>query len=158
MAADGLLWMILGYFGLTVASAVFPWVNAELIVLSLPAVAPSKTALLVLLLVATAGQMTGKCFLYWASRKGNRVLKGRAGEILTKWRERLEAKPSKAVALVLVSSIVGLPPFYLMTLLAGALKMNFLTFLTAGTAGRLVRFGALVTLPQLGLSLFKGGA
>jgi len=158
MESDGLLWMILGYFGLAVASAVFPWVNAEVIVLSLPAVAPSKTALVILLLVATAGQMTGKCFLYWASRKGNRVLRGRAGEILAKWRERLEAKPSKAVALVLVSSTVGLPPFYLMTLLAGALKMNFLTFLAAGTTGRLVRFGALVTLPHLALSFFKGGA
>ena len=48
--------------------------------------------------------------------------------------------------------------FPLMTLVAGALRMNFLAYLTAGTAGRLVRFGALVTLPQLALSLFKGGA
>jgi membrane protein YqaA with SNARE-associated domain len=157
MSADGLPWMSLCYFGLAVASAVFPWVNAEVIVLSLPAVAPSKAALVVLLLVATAGQMTGKCFLYWASRKGNRVLRGRAGELLSKWRAYLETRPSRAVALVLVSSIVGLPPFYLMTILAGALKMNFLTYLTAGTAGRLVRFGALVTLPHLALSIFKGG-
>lgn len=158
MAASGLVWISLGYFGLAVASAIFPWVNAEVLVLSLPAVAPSRTALFVLLLVATAGQMTGKCVLYWAGRKGNTVLRGRAGEALTKWRQRLEARPSRAVALVLVSSVVGLPPFYLMTLVAGALKMNFLTYLTAGTAGRLVRFGALVTLPQLALTFFKGGA
>jgi membrane protein YqaA with SNARE-associated domain len=158
MAEHGLAWISLGYFGLAVASAVFPWVNAEILVLSLPAVAPSRSALFVLLLVATAGQMTGKCVLYWAGRKGNTVLRGRAGEALTKWRQRLEARPSRAVALVLVSSIVGLPPFYLMTLVAGALKMNFLTYLTAGTAGRLVRFGALVTLPQLALTFFKGGA
>jgi membrane protein YqaA with SNARE-associated domain len=45
-----------------------------------------------------------------------------------------------------------------MTLLAGALRMNFLTYLTAGTVGRLIRFGALVTFPQLALSFFKGGA
>lgn len=158
MAESGLPWLVLSYFGLAVASAVFPWVNAEVIVLSLPAVAPSRTALVFLVLTATAGQMTGKCFLYWAGRKGNKVLPGRAGQILTKWRDRLEARPSRAVALVLISSVVGLPPFYLMTLLAGALRMNFLVYLTAGTAGRLVRFGVLVTLPQLALSLFKGGA
>jgi membrane protein YqaA with SNARE-associated domain len=158
MAESGLPWLVLSYFGLAVASAVFPWVNAEVIVLSLPAVAPSRAALVLLVLIATAGQMTGKCFLYWAGRKGNKVLPGRAGQILTKWRDRLEARPSKAVALVLISSVVGLPPFYLMTLLAGALRMNFLVYLTAGTAGRLVRFGVLVTLPQLALSLFKGGA
>jgi membrane protein YqaA with SNARE-associated domain len=158
MAESGLPWLVLSYFGLAVASAVFPWVNAEVIVLSLPAVAPSRAALILLVLIATAGQMTGKCFLYWAGRKGNKVLPGRAGQILTKWRHRLEARPSRAVALVLISSVVGLPPFYLMTLLAGALRMNFLVYLTAGTAGRLVRFGVLVTLPQLALSLFKGGA
>ena len=158
MIEGGLPWMILTYFALAVASAVFPGVNAELIVLSLPAVAPSKAALLVLLLVATAGQMTGKCFLYWAGRKGNRVLPDRAAKALARWRERLEARPTRAVVLVLVSSIVGLPPFYIMTLLAGALRMNFLVYLTAGTAGRLVRFGALVLLPQLALSFLKGGA
>ena len=42
MAAGGLPWISWCYFGLAVASAVFPWVNAEVIVLSLPAVAPSK--------------------------------------------------------------------------------------------------------------------
>jgi membrane protein YqaA with SNARE-associated domain len=158
MVESGLPWMVLSYFGLAVASAVFPWVNAEVIILSLPAMAPSKPALLLLLLVATAGHMTGKCFLYWAGRKGDRVLTGRAGKALTKWRERLETKPSKAVALVLISSVVGLPPFFLMTILAGALRMNFVVYLTAGTMGRLVRFGAVVMLPQLVLTLFKGGA
>jgi membrane protein YqaA with SNARE-associated domain len=156
MFESGLPWMILSYFGLAVTSAVCPWVNAEVIVLSIPAVAPSKAALVLLVLTATAGQMTGKCLLYWAGRKGNRVLPGRAGKALTTWRDRLEARPAKAVALVLISSVVGLPPFYLMTLLAGALRMNFLVYLTAGTTGRLVRFGVLVMLPQLALSFLKG--
>ena len=158
LASMGLAQISLWCFGLTVASAVFPWVNAELIVLSLPALARSKSALLVLVLVATAGQMTGKCVLYCAGRKGNRVLPGRAGQTLSKWRQHLEARPSMAAVLVLVSSITGLPPFYVMTLLAGALKMNFLLYLTMGTAGRLLRFGFLVTLPQVVLSLFRGGA
>jgi membrane protein YqaA with SNARE-associated domain len=158
LASMGLGQISLWCFGLTVASAVFPWVNAEIIVLSLPALASSKTALLVLVLVATGGQMTGKCALYWAGRKGNRVLQGRPGTALSKWRERLEARPSKAAALVLVSSVAGLPPFYVMTLLAGALKMNFLLYLTMGTTGRLLRFGFLVTLPHLALSLFRGAA
>lgn len=157
LASMGLTQTSLWCFGLTVASALFPWVNAEVIVLSLPAVATSKTALLVLVLVATAGQMTGKCALYWAGRKGNRALPGRVEKTLGRWRERLEARPSKAAALVLVSSVIGLPPFYAMTLLAGALKMNFPLYLTIGTAGRLLRFGALVTLPQFAFSLFQGG-
>lgn len=156
-ASMGLMQISLWCFGLTVASAVFPWVNAEIIVLSLPALATSKTALLVLLLVATAGQMTGKCALYWAGRTGNRALPGRAGRTLLKWRERLEARPSRAAALVLVSSVTGLPPFYVMTLLAGAMKMKFPLYIVMGTTGRLLRFGALVTLPHFALSLFRAG-
>jgi len=151
----GLGWIGLSYFGLTVASALFPWVNAEIIVLSIPAVAPSKAELLFLVLIATTGQMSGKCLLYWASRKGNRALPDRAADVLSKWSARLEARPRKAVALVLVSSIVGLPPFYLVTLVAGALRMNFRSYLIAGTVGRLIRFGALVTLPQVALSFLK---
>jgi membrane protein YqaA with SNARE-associated domain len=153
---NGFLWMMLSYFGLTVASAVFPWVNAEVIVLSMPAVAPSRVALVILVLIATAGQMTGKCFLYWAGRKGNKALRGRAGRFLEKQRERLAARPVKAVVLVLVSSVIGLPPFYVMTLVAGALRMNFAVYLTAGTTGRLVRFSALVVLPQLAMGWLRG--
>lgn len=144
-------------FGLTVASAIFPWINAEIIVLALPSVAANKMTLFLLVLVATAGQMTGKCVVYWLGRRGNRVLSTRAGKALSKWRGRLETRPSRAAILVLFSSLVGLPPFYVITLLAGALKMNFPLYLSLGTAGRLVRFGLLVMLPQLAISSFRGG-
>jgi membrane protein YqaA with SNARE-associated domain len=140
---------------LAVASAVLPWLNAEVIVLSLPAVAPSRTALALLVVIATVGQMTGKCVVYWVGRRGNRVIPGRAGMALERMKERLAARPSKAAALVLVSSLVGLPPFFLVTFVAGAMKMNFVTFLTAGMMGRLVRFGALVMVPQLMVMWFK---
>lgn len=149
---DTCLWC----YALTVASALFPWVNAEIIVLSLPAFAPSRSALLLLILVATAGQMTGKCVLYWTGRKGENFLaRRRAGRVLQKWRERLEARPVRAVLFVALSALTGLPPFYVMSLVAGALKMNFPTYLAVGTAGRLVRFGALVTIPHLALSHFR---
>ena len=140
MADSGLPWMMLSYFGLAVASAVMPWLNAEVIVLSLPAVAPSRTALALLVVIATVGQMTGKGLVYWAGRKGNKVLPGRAGMALEKMKDRLAARPSKATALVLVSSLVGLPPFFLVTFVAGGL----------------VRFGALVMVPQLMVMWFKG--
>jgi membrane protein YqaA with SNARE-associated domain len=51
--------------------------------------------------------------------------------------------------LVFVSSLAGIPPFYVMSLVAGALRMNFMLYLATSTAGRLLRFGALVSLPQM---------
>ena len=68
MSAYGDAWMFLGCFAYTLVSAIFPWINAELLVLSLPLMASSPTELLALLLVATAGQMLGKCAVYWSGR------------------------------------------------------------------------------------------
>ena len=146
------VWLGLWCFGLTLVSAVVPWVNAEVIVLALPTVAKSPTSLLVFLLIATAGQMTGKCFVYLAGRRGSRV-SPRFESTVAKWRGKMEGHPSKSTALVLVSSITGIPPFYVVTLLAGALRMDFGRFLAAGTIGRLIRFGAVVSVPQLLLTL-----
>jgi membrane protein YqaA with SNARE-associated domain len=131
-------------FGLTTVSAVVPWVNAEVIVLSLPAIAPSRWALVGLLGVATAGQMAGKCVVYWASRKGLRAPSPALKARLDACRQRFERHAWGPGLCVLVSSITGLPPFYLTTMAAGALRVNFAVFLVAGTAGRLVRFGSLV--------------
>ncbi len=154
LASASMAWICLWCFGLTFVSAVIPWVNAEIIVLSLPAFASSRAGLLGLVLVAAAGQMTGKCVVYWVGREGGRILKPRIESAAARWRDRLAARPRKAAILVLVSSITGIPPFYLMSLVAGALRMNFAVFLAAGTAGRLVRFGALVSLPKLVLAWF----
>ena len=49
-----------------------------------------------------------------------------------------------ATTIVLTSSVVGIPPFYVTTMVAGALRMSFARWLIAGSIGRLVRFGAIV--------------
>jgi membrane protein YqaA with SNARE-associated domain len=131
-------------FALTLISAVVPWVNAEIIVLSLPATAQSRLALAALVGIATVGQMAGKCVVYRAARRGSQAPSPRVRAQLAKWQARFEAHRWAPVVLVLWSSTSGLPPFYVTTMLAGALKMNLPLFLAVGTAGRLVRFGGLI--------------
>ena len=48
------------YYGLAVVSAVIPWVNAELVMISAIPVANSPSALAALVVVVSAGQMTGQ--------------------------------------------------------------------------------------------------
>lgn len=67
------------------------------------------------------------------------------------------AASANPAALVLVSSTVGLPQFYVMSLVAGALRMNFTLFLAVGTVGRLLRFGTLVLIPQVALPWIRQG-
>lgn len=145
-------WAALTCTALAFVSAVLPWVNAELLVLSLPAVAGSNGELATLVLLATAGQMAGKCIIYWVARRAGTVPSGRLLATLERWRERAAAKPSSPVMIVAASSIVGIPPFYVMSAVAGALRVNFWSFFVAGTCGRLIRFSTLAYLPHALLS------
>ena len=138
----------LACLSLTFVSAVFPWVNAEVLVLALPTIAHTRTELVGLVLVATAGQMAGKCIVYYAGRRGGHVSSGRSAALLTRWRARASATPWSPAAFVVLSSIVGIPPFYIMSAVAGALEMHFGMFLAAGTCGRIVRFGTLAFCAQ----------
>jgi membrane protein YqaA with SNARE-associated domain len=70
--------------------------NAEIIVLTLPAFADSSADLIVLVVVATAGQIIGKCVMYWAGREGRHLFKPRADGFVMRWRNRLASEPRKA--------------------------------------------------------------
>ena len=136
-------------FALTALSAVVPWVNAEIVLLSFTATASSPAAMTLLVVIATAGQMTGKLALYAAGRQGSRAPSPRVARLLDVWRPRCLANPSRADRLILVSSTIGFPPFIMTSLLAGALGMDVARFVIAGTVGRLLHFGGLVLLGNL---------
>lgn len=138
-----------GCFGLTAVSAVVPWVNAELVLLSFTATASSPATTAVLVLVATVGQMTGKLALYAAGRHGSRAPSPRIARLLDTWRPRCQANPSRADRLVLVSSTIGFPPFIMTSLLAGALGMDLARFVITGSIGRLLHFGAVALLGNI---------
>jgi membrane protein YqaA with SNARE-associated domain len=147
----GFAWACVGCFGGTMLSAVVPWVSAELLVLSLPALAVTTHELGVLVVIATVGQMLGKCFLYWAARRTTAAPGSRAAAVVARWGGRFMDRPAHATGLVLVSSSLGLPPFFGITLLAGAMKMKFSSFVLAGTAGRLVHFSLLAWAGSAGI-------
>jgi membrane protein YqaA with SNARE-associated domain len=151
----GVIGLFLGCFGLSIVSALVPWVNGEVLLLSLTAWARSPWDIVILVLLTSAGQMVGKCLLYWVGRGTVRFQSRRIHQVVTTWKERFERSPSKSLGLVFFSSAVGIPPFYVITLLAGSFRMKFGPFIGVGTCGRLVRFGTLVAIPQLALHLIR---
>jgi membrane protein YqaA with SNARE-associated domain len=147
--------LYLGCFLLSIVSALVPWVNGEVALLSLAALAGSPTDLAILVLLTSAGQMVGKCALYWAGRGVVPLRSARMGRVVSTWKERFEQAPSRHLALVFFSSAVGVPPFYVITVLAGAFRMRFGPFFAVGASGRLVRFGLLVAIPRLALHFLR---
>jgi membrane protein YqaA with SNARE-associated domain len=141
-------------FALSVVSALVPWINCELLLLSLAALAGSPFELVCLVLLASMGQMAGKCALYWAGRGTIRFQNSRVSRTTAAWRERFERSLSRPFAFVFLSSAFGIPPFYVTTILAGAVRLQFGRFVGVGMCGRLVRFGLLVFIPQLTIRLF----
>ena len=55
---------------------------------------------------------------------------------MARWRD-------KPLLVTFASAVIGLPPFYLVTLVAGVAGLRLRTFLWLGTLGRAIRFFAI---------------
>jgi membrane protein YqaA with SNARE-associated domain len=134
-------------------SAVFPLVNAELAVAGLAAGMPGANILL-LATVATGAQMAGKSTMYWLGRRGSAVTRGRFAGAIERWGHRFRGSAGRVGLLVFLSSASGLPPFYLISALAGLFKTSFLAFVLVGSAGRFLRFAVVGLSPVALKALF----
>ena len=138
--------------GVAVVSAVIPVINIELYLLGAAALAPASMAV-PLVLAASIGQLIGKVAVYFAAAGALRLpgkrLRGALEGINTTLRER----PRMANALVFASAATALPPFFVVTVAAGAARMNLPAFVVFGFLGRVIRFTVIVALPHLAKDL-----
>lgn len=140
--------------GYGVVSAIFPPVNAEAYVV-VSQVSAVIGALPIAIGVAI-GQTIGKLALFYSVRAGRetRFVRRRRERVKTgpkgPYRRRFEAAVAWLLALVgtkrwglpivLVASVVGIPPLYAVALLAGATTMKGYWFGLMVLIGRIVRF------------------
>jgi membrane protein YqaA with SNARE-associated domain len=139
--------ILLALLGSSVASALVPVVNAEALVLVAAAAVPHRLAPIVAI-VAAIGQMAGKVVLYRGGRGvGARASarSGKAAGMAARFRDR----PGALTLLYFVSAVVGIPPFYLMSVVAGIATVPLGVFLILGFLGRFLRFYALAVVPGL---------
>jgi membrane protein YqaA with SNARE-associated domain len=130
------------------ASSLLPVSPIEAMLVALSASVP--TSLLVpVTVLATVGHMAAKTVVYLGSRRTTPLATQRQRAGLERVRALLLRRRRLQVLTVLLSALGGLPPFYLVTVCCGALRLPLRDFLVAGTVGRGVRFGALALLPRL---------
>jgi membrane protein YqaA with SNARE-associated domain len=129
-------------------SGLVPFVNSEVY---LVAVSPmvARPALLPIALLSAAGQMVAKTIIFYAGRGVFKINMGRIEKKIETVQKKFQAWENKADILMLISASVGLPPFYVVSFVAGALKLHYIRFLIAGVIGRSIRFAAVVYFPQL---------
>jgi membrane protein YqaA with SNARE-associated domain len=138
----------LASFVYCVASGFVPVLNAEVFLVGIAAIAP-RESLPAVAALAAVGQMVAKAGMYLGGRGVVRLPKGKRHEDIARWQARVERWRSKDL-LILVSASVGLPPLFVMAVLAGTLRFPFVRFLVAGFLGRLLRFSVIMAVPAVG--------
>lgn len=133
-------------FGVSIASALFPLINMEVILGGMAATVGDGHAF-PLALTAGLGQMFGKIVWYEATRRSietDWVQKKLSGDKIknsyARWQARMDGRPWFAGAIMLISSFAGVPPLLVMAAVAGALRMRMYVFLPTILIGRTLRF------------------
>jgi membrane protein YqaA with SNARE-associated domain len=138
-------------FGVCALSAVVPVVNSEIYLLAASAMAPRELAV-PLILAAASGQMLGKSVMYFAGVGALRLPSERLRRMVARVEERYRAAGKGGATLgggvILLSAVVGLPPFYVVSIACGLFRIPFAQFFVLGLFGRLVRFALIVLAPQ----------
>lgn len=141
---------LLGVLGVAFASALVPLVNIEAY-LGVRGSVGGIDNVWVLGLAAGFGQMVGKVVWYYLGASSlhwgwvrRRMETPKARARLETWRTRTHERPVVAGALVFVSAFTGFPPFAILSVLAGQLRMQLALFFGLGLAGRWLRFTAVL--------------
>ena len=140
--------LIAGTFLYCIGSAVIPVMHAEAYLIAVSALSPPAVAW-ALVIAATIGQMIGKVAMYLAGRGAVRLPSVWLRERIAKASAQVQNRRHVGNALIFVSSATGLPPFYVISVVAGVLRTPLTGFILFGAAGRFLRFAVAVFLPQL---------
>jgi membrane protein YqaA with SNARE-associated domain len=139
-----------GIFLLALLAGFVPFVSVELALIAYAATHGSIRLLLALAVAAAAGMMVGKsCFflggrsaLAWNERRSwPRRLR------LPRFLNRATGRPQVAAATVFVSAATGVPPFAVVSPLAGGWRLRLSSFFVMGFAGKSARFAGIALVP-----------
>jgi membrane protein YqaA with SNARE-associated domain len=121
---------------------VFPWISSEVVLVGAALIVP-PSSLPLLVGGCAVGQMSTKLAVYGASRWAPHVLPARARALLER-AERFRDRRRTLVGAVFLGAAVSVPPFYLVTLASGLVRLPVVAFSLAGLVGTTARYSALV--------------
>ncbi len=142
-------------FAFGIGSALLPvFLNAEVYVLSMGALVSTRVSLFFGILALVIGTVIGKAFVFELARKGSSKIrsvdrKPSRNEFFAKvrqfsdWLLSLLDRPYAGALTALMSSLFGIPPLAVVTVMAGASKQPRWIFLLMVFIGRMTQFLAL---------------
>ena len=141
-------------------SGLVPLINIELYLVG-AVVAVDDGAHVAMAVTAGVGQTLGKLPYYYVGRgsleipwfKRRARTPGKWAARAEAWRARAEDSPVWGMGLLAVSSLVSVPPFMVVSVLAGVVRMGPVAFCTVTLLTRTARFLVVVFAPAWALSV-----
>lgn len=141
-------------FAYCVLSGLIPVVNAEAYVGGV-ALVVDDAGVWAVGAAAAAGQMLAKVAYYYLGKSSlnwkwvrRHTEKPKWKERFDRWQQRVDGNRWAAGVLLAVSASVGIPPFAVVAVLAGYLRIPVVMFIIIGFLGRFARFAAVLGLVQ----------
>lgn len=146
-------------FVVATAAGLVPILNIEAYLLGVVALLDDG-ALVAISLAAALGQTLGKIPYYYVGKgtisapwlKRRARTPGKWSERMAGWRAKAEARPVWGMGLLALSSLVSVPPFMVVSVLAGVVRMNLVLFCVITFLTRTTRFLVLVLTPAWALT------
>ncbi|MBC7632473.1 VTT domain-containing protein [Aeromicrobium sp.] len=147
-------------FAVGIGSALLPiFVNAEVFVGGLGTMVNNRLTLLLAIVSLVIATTIGKAFVFQLARKGSRKIRSverkAARNAFVGWVRRVSDwllglldRPYAGALTAFVSSLTGVPPLAIVTIMAGASRQPQWLFLTMVFAGRMIQFLAIAFLFQ----------
>jgi membrane protein YqaA with SNARE-associated domain len=145
--------------GIALIGALVPVFSVEVYLVGAGAVSDGPV-LAAMAVAAAAGQTVGKLAYYYMGRGVLTVSwlrpakPGRWSERIERWRRRAEDRPLWGAWVMLAGAFASLPPYAVMCVVAGTMRMSLGVFLATSMVGRTARFAVVVFAPNLAVGLF----
>lgn len=110
---------------------------------------PSWPIRVATLAVFTFGHVVGKMVWFWAGTYESRVTWPWLRRWLDRARAAAAAHPTVGTTMMFTSAVASLPPFQVVATAAGMFGTRWSTFFLIALGGRLIRFGAIASVPAL---------
>jgi len=130
--------VVIGAVMVCALGGVIPWINTEVAVIG-AVLLVSPSALPVLVIACALAQMSAKAALYGVTRWAPHKLPARARAFLARAEKYRDRQRLLGVA-IFSGAFIAIPPFYIVTLACGLVRVPFLLFLAAGIAGTALRY------------------
>ena len=154
-----LVLQLLGAFAVGIGSALLPiFINAEIFVGALGATVDSQINLVLIILSLVIATTIGKAFVFQLARRGTRRIRSSverkpprnaffAGiRRVSDWLLGLLDRPYVGALTAFASSLTGIPPLAIVTIMAGASRQPQWLFLSMVFLGRMIQFLAIAFL------------